>query len=146
MNKIRIFQLLVISSTVIYIVWFFLPYFSGYLTDEESRLAEYSGYGAIFPVHNVLYYSVWFGLWFISAFGLFFFVNWARHLYLVLSLISLVAAIFHGFVVHAPIDALLSNANMLLDGAILALAYLTPLSENFKVSSSFSEMRRHPES
>ena len=135
MNNVRIFQLLVISSTVFYIVWFFLPYLSGYLSDDESRLAEYSGYGAILPVHHVLYHSVWFGLWLISALGLFFFENWARHLYLALSLLSLVAAMFSGFVVHAPVDALFLNAIILLDGAILAIAYLTPLAASFKVAT-----------
>ena len=58
MNNIRLFQLLVVSSTVIYIVWFFLPYWSGYLSGDEYRLAEYTGYGAILPVHHVLYYTV----------------------------------------------------------------------------------------
>ena len=142
MNNIRLFQVLVVSSTIIYIVWFFLPYLSGYLSDDESRLAEYSGYGAILPVHHVLYYSVWFGLWLISALGLFFFENWARHLYLALSLLSLVAAMFSGFVVHAPVDALFSNASLLLDGAILAIAYLTPLAASFKVATPNPAFKR----
>lgn len=132
MNNIRLFQMLVVSTTVIYIVWFFLPYWSGYLSDDEYRLAEYAGYGAILPVHHVLYYSVWFGLWLISALGLLFFQNWARHLYLVLSLLSLVTAPFSGFVVQPPVDALFSNATLLLDGALLAVAYLTPLAASFK--------------
>lgn len=132
MNNIRFFQMLVVSSTVIYIIWFFLPYWSGHLSEDEYRLTEFAGYGAILPVHHVLYYSAWFGFWLISALGLFFFQNWARHLYLALSLLSLVTAPFSGFLVQTPVDTLLANANLLLDGALLAVAYLTPLAASFK--------------
>ena len=138
----RLFQLLVVSSTVIYIVWFFLPYWSGYLSDDEYRLAEYTGYGAILPVNHFLYYSAWFGLWLISALGLFFFQNWARHLYLALSLGTLVAVPFSGFLVAAPVDALFLNANLLLDGVILALAYFTPLAASFKVAEPNPSFKR----
>jgi hypothetical protein len=138
----RLFQLLVVSSTVIYIIWFFLPYWSGYLSDDEYRLAEYTGYGAILPVNHFLYYSAWFGLWLISALGLFFFQNWARHLYLALSLGTLFAVPFSGFLVAAPIDALFLNANLLLDGVILALAYFTPLAANFKVAEPNPSFKR----
>lgn len=133
MNNIRFFQFLVASSTVIYIIWFFLPYWPGYLSEDEYRLAEYNGHGAILPVHNVLYFAIWFGLWLISALGLLFFQNWARQLYLVLSFFSLAVAPFSGFSVQPSMDVLFSNAYLLLDGAILAMAYLSPLKASFKV-------------
>lgn len=132
MNNIRTFQVLVVASTAIYVFWFFLPYWPGYLSDGEYRLAEYHGYGALLPVHHVLYYGTWFGLWIISAIGLFFFQNWARHFFLTLTLLGPVLAPFSGFAVQPPIDVLFSTTNVLLDGAILAMAYLSPLSVAFK--------------
>lgn len=136
MNNVRLFQVLVVSSTAVYVVWFLLPYLSGHLSEDEYRLAEFNGYGAILPVQNVLYYGAWFGFWLISALGLFFFQNWGRHLFLVLCVLGPALAPFSGFSVQAPIDALFSTANLLLDGAILAMAYLSPLSKSFKAVKS----------
>jgi hypothetical protein len=132
MNNIRLFQVLVLSSTTFFVVWFFLPFWSGYLSDDQYRLAEYNGYGAVLPVHHALYYGTWFGLWLIAALGLYFFQNWARHLFLALSFLNLALAPFSGFAVQAPIDVLFSATVSILDGAILAMAYLLPLSANFK--------------
>ena len=132
MNNNRLFQVLVLTSTAFYVIWFFLPHWYGYLSYEQYRLTEYSGYGAILPINHVLYYGTWFGLWLIAAVGLYFFRNWARHLYLALSFAHLALAPFSGFVVEPPLDFLFSATSLLLDGAILAMAYLLPLSANFK--------------
>ena len=124
-----------VVSTVIYVVWFFLPFWPGYLSEDAHQLAEYAGYGAILPVDHALYYGAWFGLWLIAAIGLIFFQNWARHLYLALSLLNPALAPFSGFMVQPPIDALFFATNLLLDGAILAMAYLTPMSDSFKTTA-----------
>jgi hypothetical protein len=131
MNNNRVFQVLVISSFAIYVAWFFLPYWPDHLSDFEKRLADHNGYGADLPVNHFLFYGTWFGLWFISALGLFFFKNWARHLFLALSFLGLAMVPFSGFVVQPPIDTLFSTINLLLDGAILAMTYLSPLSASF---------------
>ena len=130
MKNIRLFQVFVVLTSAAYVVWFFLPYWSSYLPDQEQRLADHNGYGADIPTHFLIY-GTWFCLWLIAALGLFFFQNWARHLFLALSLVGLAMAPFSGFVVQPPIDALFSTINLLLDGAILAMAYLSPLSVCF---------------
>ena len=132
MNNTRLFQVMVLSSTVFFAVWFFLPFWSGYLSEDQYRLAEYNGYGAVLPIHHPLFYGAWFCLLLIAALGLYFFQNWARHLFLALSFLNLAFAPFSGFVVLAPLDALFSATVSLLDGVILAMAYLLPLSTNFK--------------
>lgn len=131
MNNVRIFQVLVISSFVIYVAWFFLPYWSFQLSDFEQRLMEYDGYGADLPVTHFLFYGAWFVLWSVATLGLFFFKNWGRHLFLTCTLLGLAMTPFSGFLVQDPLDALLSTINLLLDGAILAMAYLLPLSKSF---------------
>jgi len=134
-SRIRIFQVLVAAAIVCYVVWFLLPYWPGYLTDAERQLMDYSGYGATLPVEHPLYYGGWFTVWIIAALGLMFFQNWARHLYLALSLLGLALAPFSGFVVQLPLDSLFTGANVLLDGAVLAMAYLSPLADSFKKTS-----------
>jgi hypothetical protein len=132
MNKIRLFQTLVVASTASYVIWFFLPQWSSHLSDPEYRLAELSGFGAVLPVDHPLYYGTWFVLWLIAALALLFFQNWARHLYLVLSVLELILAPFSGFSVQAPLDSLFGSAALLMDGAILAMAYLSPLAQHFE--------------
>jgi hypothetical protein len=123
--------MLVVSTTAIYVAWFFMPYWTGYLSDFEYKLTQYNGFRAILPVQTPLYYNVWLGLWLIAAFGLVFFQNWARHLFLALTFLGTALAPFNGFSVQPPIDVLFSTTNLLLDGAILAMAYLSPLSACF---------------
>lgn len=134
MIRIRTFQILVVAATACYIVWFFLPYgVDYYLTDAEHRLAKLSGYGAVLPAaQHPIYSGVWFVLWLIAAIGLVFLQDWARHLYLMLSLLASVLILFSGFVVEPSLDALFSSVNLLLDGAILALVYLSPLADSFR--------------
>lgn len=131
MEHIRLFKVLVLASTVAYCVWFFLPHFPGYLSTDESRLTEYGGYGAVLPVNHALYSNTWFVLWLGAAVGMFLIRAWARRLYLVLAILSVVAAPLSGFSVQTPLDMMLSSVVLLIDGAILALAYLSPLSLAF---------------
>lgn len=132
MMRIRTFQILVIAATACYVVWFLLPYWPFYLTETEQQMTEVSGYGAVLPVEHPLYYSTWFALWIIAGLGLVFLQNWARHLFLVLSLLGPALAPFSGFVVQPPLDGLFANASALLDGVILAVAYLSPLADSFR--------------
>lgn len=131
-NRIRLFQTLVIVATACYVVWFFLPHWPGYLTEIEQRVAGYSGHGAVLPVQHPIYYGAWLASWLVAAVGLVMLQNWARHFYLALSLLGLILAPFSGFIIQPPLDTLFSSANLLLDGAVLALAYLSPVADNFK--------------
>lgn len=135
MNQLQVFRFLVVTATVCYVMWFFLPFWSDYLTDIEYRAASYSGYGSLLPIQHPLYYGTWFALSLIAALGLFLMKNWARHLYLVLSILGLASVPFSGFVIQPPLDTLFSSANQLLDGAVLAMAYLSPLADNFRLIS-----------
>ena len=104
MIRVRTFQALVIASIACYIAWFFLPYWSGYLTDTEQRMTEVSGYGALLPVQHPIYYSTWFGLWTVAALGLIFVK--IKDLYLALTLLTISLTPFSGFIIQAPLDAL----------------------------------------
>lgn len=141
MNRIRILRILVAAASLCYVVWFFLPYLA---TDLEQRVAAYSGYGAILPVQHPLYYGTWFALWLVAALGLMLLHNWARHLYLVLSLLGPALAPFSGYVIQPPLDTLFASTSLLLDGAVLALVYLSPLADSFKETGRKKAVRRTP--
>jgi hypothetical protein len=139
MKHIRLFQALVVVSTLSYSLWFFFPYIVQHLANDlyrdiASRLGQYDGYGAFLPVHHPLYYWPWFGFWLIASIGLFFFQNWAKNLFLFLNVLGLVLAPLGGFSVRGPLASLLAELTTVLDGAILALAYLSPLAAAFATS------------
>lgn len=128
-HLIGIFRLLVVAATASYLVWFFLPYLA---TDLERQIAAYSGHGAVLPVRHPVYYGSWLLLWLVAASGLVLLHNWARQLYLVLVLLGPVLAPFSGYVIQPPLDSMFSSASLLFDGAVIAIAYLSPVSGSFK--------------
>jgi hypothetical protein len=136
MRHIRLFQTLVVISTLSYVLWFFFPHISQWFAndlyrDVASRLGQYDGLGALLPIHHPLYYVPWFTFWLIASIGLFFFQNWARYLFLFLYVLSLALAPFSGFSVKGPLESFFGEITAVLDGAILAMAYLSPLSAAF---------------
>lgn len=128
MDSTRIFRILVIAATTCYVVWFLLPFWA---SDIELQVISYSGHGALLPVRNPLYYGSWFVLSIIAAVGMVYFCNWARHLYLGLSILGPVLAPFSGYLIQPPMDTLFSSANLILDGVVLGVAYLSPISKRF---------------
>ncbi len=131
MSRIRIFQVLVVAAGVCYIVWFFLPYVASGL---DQRIENYSGYGAMLPIQHPLYCYTWFVLFIVASLGLLFFQSWAKHLYLALALLVCVLAPFSGYIIQPGFDTMFANANLLLSGAVLAVAYLSPLADSFKTA------------
>jgi hypothetical protein len=133
---VRLFQALVVISTVSYLLWFFFPYLVLFLANDlyreiSSRLGQYDGYAALLPMQHPLYYWAWFCSWLIASIGLFFFQSWARNFFLVLTVLALVLTPFGGFAVKGPLAIFFAELTTVLDGAILALAFLSPLSSAF---------------
>ena len=139
MKHIRIFQVFVILATVSYVAWFFFPYISEHFAntlyrDIENRLGQYDGFGAVLPVHHPLYYGTWFGSWLVASLGLIFFQNWARHFFLFLYVLGIALTPLGGFSVQGPLENVFGQMTAVLDGAILAMAYLSPLADGFKTA------------
>ena len=139
MSRIRTFQILVIAATACYLVWFLLPYGA---SEFDQKVQSYSGYGAVLPVHHPLYYGTWLALSLIAAVGLFFTQNWSRHLYLALALLACALAPFSGFSITSALDTMFVNANLILSGAVLAVAYLSPLAGNFNEAARNKKKKR----
>ena len=130
----KIFQMIVIVSTIIYVVFWFWPTMGlEQLSEIEFRLVQYQGYEAIMPVIPILSWSQ-FVLWLSASVGLLFFIKAARTLFLILCLIEFVILPLSGYVVFTAFESLMVHILSMADGAILAMAYLTSISGGFSNS------------
>ena len=126
------FRSLVVASATLYVIWYLLPYDSLVGSNMAAvNLMNLDGYGATFNSDHWFFTNGILVLWVVAALGLWRFRNWARYLYLSLTIWSLVAAILYGIRVSSPIEETLGLVLALLDGGILALAFLSPLRRSF---------------
>jgi hypothetical protein len=73
--------------------------------------------------------------WLLASVGLLFFQNWGRHLFLTLALLGMIDLALSGLVVYTPFEHAFSRFQSLLDGAVLALAYLSPVRDCFALQA-----------
>ena len=69
--------------------------------------------------------------------GLFFFKRWGRTVSLYATILSLVLYVFSGPEIYSAWESALFEVSSLLWGAILALAYYSPIASRLGVSNSF---------
>jgi hypothetical protein len=128
---IRIYQGMVVASLLIGWVSFFG--LLGFLaTPEMAAMREFGGSAALLP-QEAAYYS-YLGLqpvWLLVTIGLCFFRWWARPLFIGAYVVSGLLTLVSGVGVWMPWDYFLTSCTLLLDGAIMALSFLPPLSTYF---------------
>jgi hypothetical protein len=128
---IRLFQTMVITSTLIGLFLFASPLLPLPISGQMAALRGYSGAGAIaFSITNFVFLIAQ-PLWLLSAIGLCFLKWWARPLFVGTYALTTVASLFGGIAVSLPWESSLATITTLIDGAVLALAFLPPLSEYF---------------
>ncbi len=98
-------------------------------------MTAYSGYGAIFPDYPIFHVILFF-LWILAAVGVFFIQDWGRHLFAAMCLLALIMSPLNGVSITNPLETFLLDVSATLDGVILALVYLSPLSDFFGEKSS----------
>ena len=135
MNHSLLFRSIVVTSAALYVVSYLLPYESFENNSAAVNLLRLDGYAAIVRFEGPLPTIGVLVLWLIASVGLLHFDNWARYLYLGLTVWALIAAGLYGIRVTSPLEAVLGLAVDLLDGVIMALAFLSPLKERFSRSS-----------
>lgn len=131
----NIFRILVVLSTFLYVFWVFIPYLPFNLSQEELDALSWISYGAI------LNFPDWFWVvstlvWVLVAIGMFFFIPIARMLYLILIVSFLFLTPFLGIGVYTALELFLLETINILDGAILTIAFLTSVSNEFKSRSN----------
>ena len=129
MNLERLFQKLVICSTMFFVGWLSLYWTLESRLPEETRNAlAWNGYGAELPMSA----TVW---WFVAvlrvllAVGLCQFSREARGIFVVVEVFYGVSGLLGGLAVATGTGIFLSYLNNLTEGAVLVLAFTPPLRE-----------------
>ncbi len=128
----KIFRILILASISIYLFALFLPYIDySYLDQKEIDVLTWHNYGSIIPVPNWFAW-VMFCLTLLLSIGLYFYINFARLVYVWMVVLMILISPFMGLSTNTGLQVLFAQLLNVLDGAILAIAYLTNVSERFK--------------
>ena len=124
------FRGLVVAWALVSVWWSTLPY-SAYKQPQVVREAlEHAARGAIVPPTDTLA-DLSLAAVLLAAAGLLFFQRWGRALLVLTTLFSLVLSPLGGVMVSGPFDGTLGFVLTLLTGALIALAYWSPVAAEF---------------
>ena len=128
---IRIYQGMVVTSLLVGWVSFFG--LLGFLATPEMAAIRQLGGSAALLSQEAAYY-IYLGLqpvWALVTIGLCFFTWWGRALFVGAYVVNGLLILVSGVQVYLPWDYFLTTCTMLLDGAIMALSFLPPISGYF---------------
>jgi hypothetical protein len=128
---VELFRGMVVVATIIgaFLYWWHLLPLP--MSEDMRMFKAQSGAGALAPVLSQIMSLAVQPLWLLSAVGLWCFRWWGRALFLGLYGVGAVLNLVGGATVSLPWENVLITVVMLLDGAILALAFLPPLARRF---------------
>ncbi len=127
----QMFIFMVVVSTILYAIWFFLPEFAIQIYDYETIGGlQWNGFGASFQIPPPIAYG-FAVLYLVAAFGLVSFRVWGRSLFVATTALSLVLILFSGVSAQGSYGAFISTIISLLDGGIIALAFFSSLRNDF---------------
>ena len=128
---LRLFQAMVVASTVIGLLLFVWPYLPIPMSERMAAFRSYGGAGALAPAATTIVFFVAQPLWIVSAIGLYFLRWWGRLMLVGTYVLTMLASLLGGIWVQLPWESFLGTIATLMDGAVLALAFLPPLSGHF---------------
>ena len=132
MDIVTFFRRLVIGTTAMYVLWLGLPWIQdAYVPTEIADALSWYGFGAVLPLPTGIAWLV--ALLYVPvAIGLCSFSRSARWLFVALTGFILVWSLFGGLHVETALGATLGSIVTLGDGAIITLAFTSPLQERFQ--------------
>jgi len=71
--------------------------------------------------------------------GMWKFKNWARHSYVILAIVSLPYYYMDGPTVMNPLEAMFNDLSCMIDGILIYMMYMTPLTDKFKYKGMVQE-------
>lgn len=122
----------VVISTTAFLLYFFEHQLLGFtFSDEMWDALGWSGYGAIllFPP---AFWWLWMLIWVAVSIGVYSFASSARSIYLLFAIFGLFLSLVGGFNAQSAWAGFLSGVSCILDGAVIVLAYLSPLRDKFR--------------
>jgi hypothetical protein len=127
----NLFKYLIATSIILTVIYWLLPYIEPYwLSPEDMQLIYADGYKSYIPLQGWIGW-VMFVIWIALSLGLFLFKKVARKGFLIFLIITSGVTFFWGFLVQTPVSAGIGNLLSITDGAILVMAYLTSVSDEF---------------
>jgi hypothetical protein len=129
-----IFRGLILVSTVLFALGWFLPYFDlGFYDLEWQALLMRDGDGAILTYPGWVDF-VLFAVTVAVMVMLYFYVPIARRLYLIMLIAYAGAGLLWGLRITTPIEQLIAGLVAMSDGALLTMLYLTSIARRFEPS------------
>lgn len=135
-SLVALFRSLVATSTFAFLAGTFGLWVHGDgVSPETSDLLRHDGSMAILPLPTFVV-GLLVLLWVAAAIGLWQFNRHARLGFLLLTVTSVALTALGGVAVQLPFEEVLEYAVALMDGAILAMAYFSPLKGKFAVKEN----------
>ena len=130
MEPSKLFKRLVFVTTLTQVVWSVLPWLDRFSSAEVVEALSWSQHGAILPLPSAIF---WLSLLLnvAAAIGLCSFSSSARFLFVALTAVDYLWGPLNGVAVDTGLGATLGGLMTLGKGAILALAFTSPLRERF---------------
>ena len=126
------FRSLVVTEIFLIVILWTMPFYDHlWLSAEMLDLVRWSGYAAIAPVSDLLYWGSFF-LWLLILTGLFLFIRVTRLAFFLYLLVYAMLQILWGVQVSTPIEMFLSSVLGVIDGVLLSMAYFSSVSSEFK--------------
>ncbi len=127
----RLFRALVLLSTGTFVVWFLELYlFKRWIAPGTWDALAWRGHGARLLLPSGILW-LWFLLWLAVAVGLWNFNKSARTVYALFTGFEILTSLLGGVAVQTPLGNGLSYISILSAGALLLMAYTTPLKAKF---------------
>ena len=126
------FSGVVFVSCVLYAAWFFFPIAWPYLYEPETiDILKWSGYGSIINLSGPIPYLIGVA-YLVATVGLLLFKNWGRVLFLMLTVVNAASMPLYGIGIQGPYESVIGNIVTVCDGVILAMCYLSSVSNEFQ--------------
>jgi hypothetical protein len=109
--------------------WNLLPYAPIKYPSYTQSLVAYSGYGSSEWVSHPLFIVPLIIAQFAAYLGMFLFLSWSRWLFVATVIATYIMGSFSGVSVVTPIDSFVGGLIGLSNGAIIALAFISPISD-----------------
>ena len=125
------FRILLVLGTICFLLLLVGPWvFWRDLSEETYDGLNWAGFDAVLPMPRSVYYVIA-ALWVCAAVGVYFFVPAALWLYTALVVYSIANTLLGGMTTGLAVESFLIYLSSLADGAVLALAWWTPLRDKF---------------
>jgi hypothetical protein len=128
---VKAYQCLVVISALLGITLWLTPYLPISRAPEIEGLLSANGADALFYEASFQIKTYLPAAYIVAAIGLFFFTWWGRWLFSACYALGIAVTAIGGFIVSPAFESVGFLLVTLVDGAILGLAFLSPLSEHF---------------